>query len=440
MAVLSKLRKRPKVYYGWWVLGVTMAVAFMSSVSSQFFMGVMLPFIQEDTGWSRTSITGAVTIGSIAAGLGAPVFGRLADRHGPRVLSAIGLVVMVGSVLLIGGVVHLGMFYVAYILGRAVAQNTLTGVVPRTTAVNWFRRMRGRAMGMTQMALPLGGAALALIAQAMVGGGLSWRSVYIVLGVIVLVALLPPVLLVLRRRPEDMGLLPDGDTEPASATAGPARPPPAPSAREEHNWTLQQALRTRTFWYLVAAMSVGVLANGGVGFHQFAYFKDQGVPQVMAAVALSSYALSGAVANGLWGVLVERIPERLIAVVTMGAAALLCLFLLTVDTFAEAMVFAVLFGLAARGESSIILMMQANYYGRRSFGAISGFSTPFQQIGLGLGPTLAAIPYDLTGAYTYGFIAFGAVYAASGVLIFLAKRPTPPPEVLLANAAEPESA
>ena len=430
MAVLSRLRKRPKIYYGWWVLGVSMAVAFMSSVSSQFFMGVMLPFIQEDTGWTRTSITGAVTIGSVTAGLGAPVVGRLADRHGPRVLSAVGLLVMAGSVLLIGGVVHLGVFYLAYILGRAVAQNTLTGVVPRTTAVNWFRRMRGRAMGMTQMALPLGGAALALVAQAMVGGGMSWRSVYVILGVVVLITLLPPILLVLRRRPEDMGLLPDGDTEPAATaptSAGQARQAPARPAREEYNWTLQQALRTRTFWYLVAAMAIGVLANGGVGFHQFAYFRDQGIPEVMAAVALSSYALSGALANGLWGVLVERISERLIAVVTMSVATLLCLFLLTVDTVAEAMVFAVLFGLAARGESSIILMMQANYYGRRSFGAISGFSTPFQQIGLGLGPTVAAIPYDLTGAYTYGFIAFGAVYAVSGVLIFLAKRPTPPP-------------
>ena len=380
MTVLSRLRKRPKIYYGWWVLGVSMAVAFMSSVSSQFFMGVMLPFIQEDTGWTRTSITGAVTIGSVTAGLGAPVVGRLADRHGPRVLSAVGLLVMAGSVLLIGGVVHLGVFYLAYILGRAVAQNTLTGVVPRTTAVNWFRRMRGRAMGMTQMALPLGGAALALVAQAMVGGGMSWRSVYVILGVVVLATLLPPILLVLRRRPEDMGLLPDGDTEPAATaptSAGQARQAPARPAREEYNWTLQQALRTRTFWYLVAAMAIGVLANGGVGFHQFAYFRDQGIPEVMAAVALSSYALSGALANGLWGVLVERISERLIAVVTMSVATFLCLFLLTVDTVAEALVFAVLFGLAARGESSIILMMQANYYGRRSFGAISGFSTPF---------------------------------------------------------------
>ena len=181
------------------------------------------------------------------------------------------------------------------------------------------------------------------------------------------------------------------------------------------------------------------MANGGIGFHQFAYFRDQGIPQALAAVALSSYALSGAVANGLWGILVERISERLIAVVTMGVAALLCIFLMTVDTFTEAMVFAVLYGLAARGESSIIMMMQANYYGRKSFDAISGFSTPFQQIGLGLGPTLAAIPYDVTGTYNYGFIAFGVIYVLSAVLVFLAKRPTPPPEALLADTSQPST-
>ena len=229
MATLSKTRKRPKIYYGWWVLGVTMMVALMSSVSSQFFVGVMLPFIQEDTGWSRTSITGAVTLGSMTAGLGAPLFGRLADRYGPRILSSVGLVVMVASVFAIGGAVHLGMFYLAYIVGRAISQNTLTGVVPRTTAVNWFRRMRGRALGMVQMSLPLGSAALALIAQAMIGSGLSWRSVYFILGAFILAVLLPPILLVLRRRPEDMGLLPDGDTEPAPSAAGSEPSAPARS-------------------------------------------------------------------------------------------------------------------------------------------------------------------------------------------------------------------
>ena len=434
MAVLNNTRKRPKVYYGWWVLTVTMVVGFMAAVNAQLFLGVMLPFIQEDTGWSRTSITGAVTLGSMTAGLIAPFVGRLADRHGPRVLSSVGLVLMVGSLFVIGGVANLATFYVAYIIGRSVSQNTLSGVVPRTTAVNWFRRMRGRAMGMTQMALPLGGAVLTLVAQAMIGGGLSWRTVYFIFGAIILVTLLPLIVLVLRRRPEDMGLLPDGDAEPSTetTTTGPQRPP----AKEEYDWTLQQALRTPTMWYLTLSMGVGVMANGAIGFHQFAYFRDQGIPQVMAAVALSTYSLSGALANGLWGLLIERVSERLIGVGTMLVAAGLCLFLLTVDTFAEAMVFAVLFGLSARGESSIIMMMQAHYYGRKSFGVISGFSTPFQQIGLGLGPTLAAIPYDLTGTYTIAFVTFAGVYVVAGALIWLAKRPALPREALRENAAE----
>jgi MFS family permease len=286
--------------------------------------------------------------------------------------------------------------------------------------------MRGRALGLTQMSLPLGGAALAMAAQGLMSWGFTWREIFYIFGTVMFVFLLPLTIGVLRRRPEDMGLLPDGEKRSIESAELRGQSALHESSSESYNWTLKQALKTRTFWYLVFAMAIGVMANGGIGFHQFAYFRDQGISQTMAAIALSSYALSGAVANVLWGLLVEKISERLIAVVTMGTASLLCLFLIRVDSFPEAMIFAILFGLAARGESSIIMMMQANYYGRKSFGAISGFSTPFQQIGLGLGPTLAAIPYDLFGTYNYGFVGFALLYVISGVLIVLAKRPSLP--------------
>jgi sugar phosphate permease len=416
-----------KLFYGWKVLGVSVAAAFLASITAQLFTGALLPYIEDDTGWSRSSITLAVTLGSVAGGLISPFFGRLADIYGPRVLSAVGLLITVASLFLLdfSGQVHVLLFGLAYVIGRATAQNTLSGVVPRTTAVNWFRRMRGRALGMTSMAVPLGGAALIPVAQLMIGQGAGWETVYYFFGALLLFTMLPPVWLVLKRRPEDMGLLPDGDEPGEVARAAEQRR--VAGIVDEYNWTLREAVRTRTLWLMIVAMSIGICANGAIGFHQFAYFKDQGIAAGAAALALSSYALSGAFANALWGLVIERLNERVLGALTVTGAGILSFFLLTVDTPAEAMIFAVLFGLTARGESSIITMMEAQYFGRAAFGTISGFSTPFQQIALGLGPTIAAVVYDISSSsYDLAFMAFGVMYVLSAVLIWYAKKPVPP--------------
>ncbi len=427
-------KPRPKIFYGWKVLGVTSVGAFFAASIAQLFTGAMLPNIEADTGWSRTSITLAVTFGSISAGLLSPLVGRLADKYGARSLSTIGLLILVTALftLALSSYVHLALFYVAYIVGRAASQNTLSGVVPRTTAVNWFRRKRGRALGIANMALPLGGAVLVPIAQV-ISDGFGWQTVYYLMGAIMLVILLPAFLLVLRRRPEDMGLLPDGDKTPevptvaSSPTAGAQKQTQA--GEEEYSWTLQQAWKTRPFWFLIVAVSVGTCGNGGIGFHQAAYFQDQGIAAAAAALAISAYSLSGAFANLLWGFLVEHISERYLGAFSIAIASLLCLYLLTVDSTAEAMVFAVLFGLAARGESSIIVMIQAQYFGRASFGAITGFTTPFQQVSLGLGPIIAAVLYELAGnSYTPAFILFAGMFAIAALLVWLARKPPLPLE------------
>src|SRR4029453_16831674 len=130
----------------------------------------------------------------------------------------------------------------------------------------------------------------------------------------------------------------------------------------------------------------------------------------VAATALSAYGLAGAIANGVWGFLVERVSERLLAVIAMSISGLCVLFLLTVHSTPEAFMFAIAFGLAARGESSLVMMMVAQYYGRASYGTINGFITPFQMLGLGLGPLVASIFYDISGSYQIAFFVFAAFF------------------------------
>jgi sugar phosphate permease len=230
--------QRPgKLYYGWRILGVTMTLSFFATVMSQFFTGAMLPHIEESTGWNRSSITFAVTIGTVVGGLLSPTFGHLADRYGPRVISSAGVLIAAAAMVAVGlsDSAHIAVFYVAYLVGRTATQNAVGGVTAQTTMVNWFKRMRGRSIGLLTMGVPLGGAILVPLSQLAIDNGVSWEAVYCGFAAVMTLVLFPLAVLVLRRRPEDMGLLPDGDGAATAKTAEQERP-------AEARWTLREAM------------------------------------------------------------------------------------------------------------------------------------------------------------------------------------------------------
>lgn len=424
--------KRPRIFYGWYVMAIVVAAGFMGSGTSQVFFGLMLKPITEDLDFSRTTVATAVTIGSLVGAFAQPLSGMLADRYGPRVITTLGLVALAVAYFVLSGIDSVWHVFVGYVLGRGITQASLTGVVARTTAVNWFRRMRGRALGFTSTAPALGSSLLVLFASGLMAAGVGWRTVFVIFGIAV-GGLFLPALLVLRRRPEDMGLLPDGD-EPADTEkvqSSDARARPAPT---EHSWTLSEARRTPAMWLIIFSMTVAALSTGGLSFNMVVYFTDRGVSDGVAGVALSSFALSGAVAATVWGFLTERFSERWLAIGALAIAGCVSLAFIGVSVAAAAVVIAALYGFAARGEGALINMIIAAYYGRDSYGRISGFVTPFQFTGLALGPAAAAFVVAATGSFTPYFVMTSALLFAASVGLFLARRPALPPRLAAMSA------
>ena len=409
-------------FYGWLIVAITMVAGFLAAGVSNITMAVVLKPISEDLGWSRTLTAAAITLGACLGGLLSPLFGPIADRLGPRLLLPAGGA-LVG--LLAFGVslsTEPWQFYVTFVPARALTEFLLCGMIAFTTAANWFYLKRPRVMGLVALSTPLGSAVLSLVYQFFVLR-YGWRSAFLALGVALWVFVVTPGLIFLRRQPEDLGLHPDGLAAPPSRHTESMDIYSAGNATAERSWSRAEAVRSPTLWLLVSSAFLAAIGTGGVAFHTAAYFTDVRIAPTIAAGAVSVMALSGAFGNGLWGALAERLHPRRLSVATMIVSAASVGLLVQVSTAGAAYLFALLFGLNARGAGVLMQILIARYFGRGSFGAISSVLDPFHKGGLGLGALLAGFVFDSTGSYRPVFTIFLLSYLLSALLIFLARRP-----------------
>jgi MFS family permease len=400
-------------FYGWVIVVIVMLAGVLAAGVSNITMAVVLKPISDDLGWSRSLTAAAVTMGALFGGVLSPLFGPLADRCGPRVLLPSG-----GALV---GLLAIGVslstepwqFYATFVPARALTEFLLCGMIAFTAVANWFYVKRPRVMGLVAMATPLGSAVLSLVYQFFVTH-YGWRSAFLALGITLWVLVVIPGLIFLRRQPEDLGMLPDGL----------AHAPTVESRIDlEFSWPRADAARTATLRLLVVGAFLSAIGTGGVAFHMAAYMTDGAIPATLAASVVSVMALSGAFGNGIWGALAERFHPRRLNVLTMLVAAGSVALLMLVHSAAAAYLFALLFGVSARGAAVLMQVLIARYFGRRSFGAISSILDPFHKGGLGLGALFAGIAFDYFGDYNAIFTIFFVSYLVSALLIFLARKP-----------------
>ena len=414
-------RLKTPFYYGWLVLAITSVATFAASGLTQVVLGGVQVYITDESGWDNGSLAFAATLGTWMSGMIAPVIGRLADRFGPRWLMPFGLIVAGISFFVIAGSNSVVMFYGGYVVGRAVSNPVLVGLVPRTAAVNFFRQRRNMALALVSTFRPIAGA-INIQIISLIAAHQGWRAAYRYLGVLSLVLILP-VMLFVRRRPEDIGLLPDGSSpEPAGAAGiGSARP-----LTPEFSWTAKEAVRTRAFWLLLGITALGTLASSATGFSLVPFLVQDAGLSTAAAAGVLSLGTFLAVANIFWGYLADKItPRRCLLLMMVGAGGMMA-FLLSVDSVGEALLFAVIWGVFSGGLGSLENMVLAQYFGRGSYGTILGVFSPLQMIALGAGPALASTVRSLAGDYYLLYFAMGVAYFVSAVLMFVAKPPRLP--------------
>ena len=434
----SLLTWRPKTpfYYGWLILAMAALGTLAATGVSQVVLGGIQGFILEDMDWDRSTIALAALAGTWSSALLSPVVGRLADRYGPRWLMPFGLAIVGVSFIALSSSHSIWQFFIPYIVARAISNPVLIGIVPRTAAVNFFRRKRNVALALTGMSRPVSGAINIQIISA-IAVGHSWRTAYRYLGALSF-SLVLPLMILMRRRPEDIGLLPDG-ARPRELAEGPSQisghdPNPGKSGHratvenrdQEFNWTAKEAFRTRTLWFVGICTALGIMGGSGVGFSMVLYLQEEaGISKAQAAGVLSVSTFM-AISNLGWGYLADKFTPRWCLIVALVSSSAIVLYLLTVSSLPAAFVFGAMWGIFTGSVGVLEQMILAQYFGRASYGTISGTLAPLQTGALGLGPAMGALVRNVTGTYRGLNVIVAGSYLLAALLIFLARPPALP--------------
>ncbi len=409
------LSARLPFFYGWVVLGCLCCAGFARQGGAVATLSVFVEPLTRQFGWSRTALSGAVSLGGVLAALAAPLIGPMLDRHGSRLALSFAVLVTGVAMLLLSLIHSLPMFYLLFCLARMNWAGPFElGIYGALN--NWFVARRALATSIVTVAQMAGLMAMPLIAElAMRADG--WRGGWLAIGITVLAIGFLPVALLMVRRPEDLGLEPD------------RRPLAMPRDREnmaaplEPSFTRRQAVRTSAFWLLLLYTVLVYPVQAGVSLHQAANLIERGVAPTVAAATVSLFSLMSAVASAACGLLPRALPLRYPLAVTGGFLVASTLLMSGISSALTGAIAAALFGFAIGGVLTLLPLAWADYFGRANYGAIRGLALSAQVLAQASGPLLSGALRDWTGSYVRSLQCFAVLSGLSIVAALASRRP-----------------
>ena len=423
---LGPLKRVGGLYYGWWLVGVAALVMTTAIVPVFYGMAAWFPVLESRFAWSRAQISWAFSLTRVEGTVMGPVAGYLIDKMGPRTMVLIGMTTMGAGFLLFSQVHNLWQFYLAFLV-MSMGAGVGTWLPVTTVLNNWFVRRRATALS---WAMSLSAAAGILLLPLLAWGiepGDRWRAVAAGIGVLVIVLALP-ISRVIRNRPEDYGLRPDGG--PLGGPESSAAPADTQQSRPaEWGFTWQEAVRTRAFWLITIGHSCSSTVIVTLMVHLGPMLNlDRGLPLQTVGWVVSTYLAVAAVSTLTAGYIGDRVPIR-VAIFWFSMIQTVAIVVLLLSNSAPlAFLYAVLAGIGFGGRMPLTTAIRGVYFGRRAFASITGMSMMPQNIFMFALPIFAGYMFDFTGSYNVPFITL-AVLSFLGSWLFLLlgdPRPVPP--------------
>jgi len=389
----GKTPVNPPFFYGWIIVAISALGLFFSGPGQTYSISVFINAYITDLGLSRSLISSLYSLASLTAGLSLFMVGRLIDRYGQRRMSAVIGLCLGFACLWNSAALGLIWMFIGFFMLRLFGQGSMT-LIPSTLVPQWFIRQRGRAFSL----MALGGfTSSALLPMLNVWMIQTWdlRFTWWVWGGLLIFLFTPLSYYLIRNKPEDVELFPDGVsninlTTPENLSTDKQ----TETVDTELNWTLAEAKKTRTFWFILLAASVPALINTGLTFHLISILGERGISPLNSAFVLSLMAFVGFPVSFLARFILERVKTNYaLAFVFLGEIIVL-LSLNHVNSMVSVIFFGVLWGIVGGFEQITLNLIWPNYYGRRHLGSIRAMASSFMIIGAALGPLPLGVAFD----------------------------------------------
>jgi MFS family permease len=407
-------------YFGWVIIAVAFVTMAIGVTARTAFSLLMVPLIDE-FGWDRGTAAGAFSFGFLVSAVLSPIVGRAIDALGPRIVILVGIALTAAGLALAPHIDRPWHLYATLGVLVGGGANMMTYTVHSQFLPNWFVEQRGLAISIAFAGAGVGAIILLPWLQSIILTQ-GWRASCWAIGLLVLLVLAPLNLLV-RKKPEDVGLRPDGASEAATA-AGKQTPSnivdPAWAATE---WTLARASRTARFWWIVMGYFCALVAWYAVQVHQTKYLTEIGFGPLVAAWALGAVSVIGIPGQIVLGGLSDRIGRECIWTAGCAGFAVCYTALIAMEHApSNALLYAMVFaqGFFGYALTSVMGPIVAEIFEGPHFGSIFGTITVALIGGGAAGPWFAGVIHDATGSYRLAFVLIIGCCAVSATAIWIA--------------------
>ena len=387
----------PRIYRGWWVVSAPFLAAALGTGAGQYGFGIFIEPLEETFGWSRSQISASLSFTAVGSLL-APMLGWLIDRHGARPIMAASLALVAISFVVRPMMTELWHWYALSLL--QYVGYTGASMLPAGKLVGlWFGRTRGRVMGITAMGNNFGG----LVFPPMMGWMLlliSWEATYVALGILTLLLVVYTMVSVRDSHSEH-----DREQRSSELAAG--------GLANETGRTLGEALRDRSFYAIVVAITLGTFTYSAIIPQIIPHLLDGGTTLAIASLVLSMYAIAGMIGKFVMGLVAERLTSRYALMMNFVGQAVFLLAMIWADNPIVMWTVVPILGIFNGAFGALFQLVVQDSFGIRYFGSIMGMINFATLVSFFFGPILAGASYDITGSYTVAFIAVAAMFGTA---------------------------
>ncbi len=391
-----------KFFYGWMMIAMAALSLFFSAPGQTYSISTFIDSYIKDFEFSRTMISSIYSIATIISGTLLVFMGKAVDRFGQRTMTIIAGLMLAATCFFNSMISNIFMVAIGFFFLRYFGQGSLT-LIPGSLVPQWFENKRALAISLTNLGGVLANMLVPILNVWLITT-YSWQFAWKTWSILLALLFVPIIFLLLVNKPEDIGLLPDNrkvehhdDLKEELYNM------------EKNSWTLNEAMKTKEFWFVGLISMIAPMISTGLMFHFFSIMKLKGIDETSASFVIGLVALPGFIMPIVSTLIIDRFRSKFIITGTLLLISINMILLLMVNSTWTAALFMLIYGLAINIQGVTISVIWPRYFGRKYLGSIRGAATVFMVIGSALGPLPFGLSYDLTGSYQTVIVIMGLI-------------------------------